>query len=557
MSNLTIVTGIWNIGRNNAGEGFKRSFEHYLTNFNKLLISLKDSNVLIYIEEQYKNDITVSPNHRVYNRDIEWFKRFDCYDKVQEIRADEKWLTQASWLKNSAQASLEMYNPLVMSKYFLLNDAVVFNPFDTDYFVWIDGGITNTVHAGYFSHDKVLDKITKYLDPFLFVSFPYATGPEIHGFERQKMNELCDTQNVEYVCRGGIFGGHKNVIREHNSYYYNLLKSTLSTGYMGTEESIFTIMSYLKPDIFRRSMIEDNGLINKFFEDLKNDTIRLIPEQVTPPVKQVQDNKVSIYTLTFNSPDQFKKSCIAWSRQKQDFDRCRKILINNSTDKSKISAYTELCTEYNFEHIEMANNAGICGGRQFAAEHFDTSDSDFYIFLEDDMFLNPPNNQICTNGFRQHVPDLITNSLKIMLKGRYDFLKMCFTEVYGNNSTQWAWYNVPQSVRATYFPDYNRLPKQGLDPNAPRTEFNTIRSLEGIAYADGEIYYCNWPQMVSREGNKKMFLNTKWARPFEQTWMSHCFQLTKSGNLTSALLLATPITHDRFEYYESNLRKES
>lgn len=557
MSNLTIVTGIWNIGRDNAGEGFKRPFEHYINNLNKLLISLKDSNVLVYIEDQYKNDITVSSNHRVYIRDIEWFKRFDCYDKVQAIRADEKWLAQASWLKNSAQASLEMYNPLVMSKYFLLNDAVVFNPFDTDYFVWIDGGITNTVHAGYFSHDRVLDKITKYLDPFLFVSFPYATGPEIHGFERHKMNELCNTENVEYVCRGGIFGGHKSVIREHNSYYYNLLKSTLSTGYMGTEESIFTIMSYLKPDTFRRCTIDGNGLVGKFFENLKNDDIKLIPEHVAPPVKQVHDNKVSIYTLTFNSPNQFERSCISWSSQKRRFDLCRKILIDNSTDASTGDRYQELCLVYNFEYIKTDRNLGICGGRQFVAEHFDASDSDFYIFLEDDMFLNPENSGLCPNGFRTYVPDIIQNSLKIMLKEQYDFLKFSFTEFFGDNSTQWAWYNVPQAVRAAAFPEHNRLPERGLDPNAPRTVFTNIKSLEHIPYADGEVYYCNWPQMVSKEGSKKMFLETKWARPYEQTWMSYIFQETTKDKIRGAVLLATPITHNRFDHYNGKLRVES
>ena len=53
-SPLTIVTGIWNIGRDSAGEGFERPFDHYLKNFIKLLDSLQNQNVLVYIESQYK-----------------------------------------------------------------------------------------------------------------------------------------------------------------------------------------------------------------------------------------------------------------------------------------------------------------------------------------------------------------------------------------------------------------------------------------------------------------------------------------------------------------------
>ena len=54
-----------------------------------------------------------------------------------------------------------------------------------------------------------------------------------------------------------------------------------------------------------------------------------------------------------------------------------------------------------------------------------------------------------------------------------------------------------------------------------------------------------------------MFLDTTWAHPYEQTWMSHMFQETIKGNLNSGLLLLTPTEHDRFDHYDGKLRKES
>ena len=42
---------------------------------------------------------------------------------------------------------------------------------------------------------------------------------------------------------------------------------------MGTEESIFTILTYKHSDIVDRVMIRDDGLIECFFENLKNDTV--------------------------------------------------------------------------------------------------------------------------------------------------------------------------------------------------------------------------------------------------------------------------------------------
>src|SRR5213075_3227204 len=105
---------------------------------------------------------------------------------------------------------------------------------------------------------------------------------------------------------------------------------------------------------------------------------------------------------------------------------------NNSTDRGTDTKYDELCGKYDFEQIKK-NNIGICGGRQFVAEHFDSSDADYYIFFEDDMMLHEPPNQetfanaLCSNGFRHWVPDLYDKSLRIMHHEKYDFLKLNFT----------------------------------------------------------------------------------------------------------------------------------
>jgi len=54
-----------------------------------------------------------------------------------------------------------------------------------------------------------------------------------------------------------------------------------------------------------------------------------------------------------------------------------------------------------------------------------------------------------------------------------------------------------------------------------------------------------------------MFINLKWKHPYEQTWMSQMFQDTKKGILNPALLLMSPIKHDRFDHYDVSERKEN
>ena len=554
---ITLVTGLWDIGRDQLTEGWSRTYQHYLDKFENLL--KLDVNMIIFGDtdlQRFVEQRRDSHNTQFIIRPKDWFINNEFYPKIQKIRQDPSWYNQVGWLKDSTQAKLEMYNPLVMSKMFLLNDARILDKFDSDYMFWIDAGITNTIHPGYFTHDKVLDKLPKYVDRFHFVCFPYETTTEIHGFEINAMNNYTQAK-TDRVARGGFFGGKKERINDMNSLYYMLLNDSLSKGLMGTEESIFTIMTYLYPQHINYSMIEGNGLMGKFFEDLKNDTLEVLNETPEPIKYQSNDiSKVGLYVITFNSPKQFETLIKSMLEYDSDFiTKPRKFLLDNSTDLSTTPRYKELCEQYDFEYIKK-DNIGIMGGRIFVAEHFNDTDLDFYWFWEDDMFFYPKN-ETCKNGFNRYVTNLYQKSLEIIQKEKFDFLKLNYTEFYGDNGTQFSWYNVPQDFRQKHWPNNPKLPQMGLDPNAPRTKFDFINSYKGIPYVGGEVYISNWPIVLSKEGNYKCYLETKWAHAYEQTTMSYCYQETIKGRIKPGLLLLTPTEHNRFDHYDSKLRKEN
>jgi len=557
-SKVTIVTGIWDIKREDLSEGWSRSFQHYLNNLEKLL-KTKD-NMIIYIEEQYRSFVEDRRSHdntQIIVRELEWFKNNgEMFNKIQKIRTDSNWYNQSGWLVDSTQAKLEMYNPLVMSKMFLLNDASILDPFNSSHLVWVDGALTNTVHEGYFWNDNVISKFEKYLNKFSFVCFPYDGKVEIHGFKYEEMCKYSDSV-VDKVARGGIFGGPKSLIFKINEIYHNLLHDTLNNGLMGTEESLFTIMTYKHPEYIQYFEIENNGLLGTFFENLKNETLQPKQEK-TDVIKQNLHNRnnVALYVLTFNSPNQFEKLCISFEQYDKNFlDIPKKYLLNNSLDRTTDDSYKELCDKYGFEEIKK-DNLGICGGRQFISEHSDENGFDYHFFFEDDMFFYLGQDEFCRNGFRRKIKDFYNIMMDIIWNENFDYLKWNFSEFFGDNTKQWSWHNVPASVRAELFPE-NPV-KISSDSNAsPFLNFKNIKSYRQVPYATGEIYYCNWPQVISRDGNKKMFLDTKWGHPFEQTWMSFIYQETKKGNINPAILLATPTEHDRFEFYPAEDRREN
>ena len=556
MSNITLVTGLWDIGRGNLSEGWSRPFDTYLNKFEELL--KYDGNIIIFGDQSlidFAKKIRSEINTQFIVRDLEWFKNNDYYQKIQDIRSNPEWFNQAGWLKDSTQSKLEMYNPLVMSKMFLLNDARILDKFNSDLLYWIDAGITNTVHPGYFTHDKVMDKIKNLTNKFLFVCFPYDAETEVHGFNYQEMKRTTNN-SPNIVARGGFFGGNKETISQMNVMYYNIMLDTLNRGLMGTEESLFTLLLYQNPDFIDYCEIEGNGLISKFFEDVKNDEV--VVKNKSKTITSIgRPNDVGLYVITFNSPNQFRTLIKSMLDYDSNFiTNTKKFLLNNSTDLSTTDEYVQLCNEYNFEHIKK-DNIGITGGRQFIADHFNNQDNlGYYYFFEDDMFFYNGLEQTCRNGFNRNVKNLYENSLNIIKNENFDFLKLNFTEFYGSHDKQWAWYNVPNDFRISHWKDKPNLPQQGLDPNSPNLEFKYIKSYQGLPYVSGEIYLSNWPILMTKEGNYNCYLKTIFQHPYEQTLMSNCYQEMIKGNIKPGLLLLTPTEHNRFDHYDGSLRKE-
>ena len=62
MNKITLVTGLWNIGRGNLKEGWSRSYQHYLDKFSQLLdveenlIIFGDQGLLEFVVKKRKRE---------------------------------------------------------------------------------------------------------------------------------------------------------------------------------------------------------------------------------------------------------------------------------------------------------------------------------------------------------------------------------------------------------------------------------------------------------------------------------------------------------------------
>lgn len=544
MSSLTVVSGLINIGRGEMGTSFTRSFDHYKETFTKLLQATK-APMFLYISPDLEDLVWQHrdrSNTRIKYVSADDLRKMPFYDQIQKIRTDPAWYGQKGWLAESTQARLELYNPLVMSKMFWLNDASIFNAFNTKYFLWIDGGIANTVNPSLLG-EKFEKLITKYMEESaLFLCFPYEPDGEIHGFKASEMNRYARGEKVNRVARGGLFGGTREHLNALNGLYYKYLYDSLSEGLMGTEESIFTLLTYNHSDLCSFETIGENGLIAPW-----------IQRMLLNPKPGIA-SKLGLYSVCFNIPKQYQMWIDSINASHKSFIKnCSKYVVNNSTDRSTDAEFSEMFRFHNIEETRKPENLGICGARQLCAEMFDESEHEYMVFFEDDMLLcdESYDGKRCSNGFIRYDNKLFQKCMKIMEKEKLDYLKLCFTEFYGDNHLNWAWVNLPRDKKELLFPGPQVMGA------CNRTKIHYTGSVDGLPYAVGEFHYCNWPVMFSREGNKKVFLETKWASPYEQTWMSHVHQEISHGKIRAGCLLATTINHNRVYHYPGEIRKEN
>jgi hypothetical protein len=537
-TNLTLVTALYDIGRGDL-EGFGRSFDHYIECFERLLkVELP---LVVFCDDDVEEIVWKHRSHdntRVVKRPIETLYEFPFFDITNTIRQKEEWRGQAGWIPDSPQSQLELYNPLVMSKQFMLNDAAIFNFFNTKYFLWIDAGIANTIGDPAANiHEEFARKVVKRMHKMMYICFPYDGKVEVHGFPKKEFNDLAH-QETTRVARGGMFGGSRTAIADMNDMYYQLLKGTLESGYMGTEESIFTLLTYRHPEMCHIEWIQDNGLIITALNNINSDE------------DESNDERLAIYALTFNLPEQFKMWVESFKNALPgEFADCKKYVINNSTDPSVNEEYQQIFAEHDFTEFKF-DNIGICGGRQFAAEHFNKSGHKYMVFFEDDMLLND-SVRTCKSGFTTFFQRVFDKCIDILEIEELDYLKLSFSEFFGDNHENWAFYNVPQEKKDLHFPEH----EDGRKRNP--TIINHTATYRGIPYAVGEYHYCNWPILFGKSGNKKVFLETEWTYKYEQTWMSYVMDKIRDGYIKPGCLLASIITHHRKYHYEGDTRKEN
>ena len=533
----TLVTAVFDLGRERLTAPFHRDADHYRRHLPAVLAI--DLPMVVYCDSKHVELVRSLRGPRptvIHPLEPAQLTAHPLYQPVQQIRRNPQWLAQADWLPLSPQAALPDYNPLVMSKPIWLYEQAQRNPFGSTHYYWIDAGISHTVPAELLQAASFI-RLAQQHRRFLLLCYPHDPEREVHGFDAAALAQRAGVERTRWVARGGFFGGASAYINDVAARYSHHLEQTLAQGLMGTEESILTVQSYAEAELFDLQFIGRDGLVWPFFRALAGQW----PGDLGS-ARQLQAELSETWFVSYNTPLQFQRLLESITAADPALLRtARRVLINNSTDAVTFAHYDALCAQYGIEQIREGNR-GINGARIHAADLFHRSGRHAQYWFEDDMLLVRADEEpaVCDNGLSRHVHETGATSLAVLQREFADYVKFSFTEVYGSHHSQWGWINLNDEARAHYFPG-------AID--APRTGFYSVQSLNHVPYAVGEVYYSNWPQVVTRRGTHRLFFDERREPCYEQYWTARSFELLRLGHVKAAVLLASPVNHHRTDDY--------
>ena len=230
MENITFVTALYNIQREEKGDG--RKWMDYLEWFkNTLKMPLK---IVIYIPKEL---ISFVEKHRpkdyatkIVVQELEEIPYAKYEPAIAAILQNPEYRAKMKHPER-VECRLPYYNIIQYSKFKWLEDVAAINPFGSDYFFWMDGGISRFVPMELYT--RIVEHIELPMHKFIIQCNGLLLGyPVNEGY-------LWDSQ---CLMSGGMFGGDKEVLDKLIHKIDQELKQRISQGWINNEQ---LLLAYL------------------------------------------------------------------------------------------------------------------------------------------------------------------------------------------------------------------------------------------------------------------------------------------------------------------------
>lgn len=137
---ITLVTALYDINRDKEGDG--RTFDEYLSWFGETL-KVKSPMVIFVdkdLEEFVKKHRANLPT-KIITQSLEEIPYYFLKDDIQKILDDKNYQSKIG-APQRVECKMSLYNVIIYSKFPWVKKVIEENPFNSEYFMWIDAGLS-------------------------------------------------------------------------------------------------------------------------------------------------------------------------------------------------------------------------------------------------------------------------------------------------------------------------------------------------------------------------------------------------------------------------------
>lgn len=244
----TLVTALFDIGRGEWDNIFKRPHSEYLSYFRNVLSI--DANFVVYVDEQNLQDI--ENIRREIDKDLSKTKIIT--KNFKDLEVCQKFLERMKQVMGSVEFKQQLieshtpemlyaeYNAINFNKISFVTETIKQNPFNSEYFIWIDAG---------YAHNNFPKEILKkkYPDDF-----------KIKTLDDNKVHfmSLCEESEIglktytdpRVSITGSMFAGKKDPLLEFKNICFFLIEEFLNANAVNDDQAIYALAYKFKKDLF-------------------------------------------------------------------------------------------------------------------------------------------------------------------------------------------------------------------------------------------------------------------------------------------------------------------
>jgi hypothetical protein len=247
MSDVTLVTALYDIGREESGDG--RSFDEYLHWFKGTLkIS---SPMVVYVDESLKEFVKQergSRSTKIITEPLEKVPYYYLNDKIDNILKSENYKNKIG-APDRVECKMSLYNVIIYSKFKWMELAVKENYFNSSYFMWMDAGLSrffNGISNNYPSKNA-MDTLLENKDSIL-IQTSMSYYPDL--VEENLCSEDYFWDARTWVMAGLWGGGCEIMLKFCETIDHIFINKMIENGVINNEQNAMAYLYKNNPDMF-------------------------------------------------------------------------------------------------------------------------------------------------------------------------------------------------------------------------------------------------------------------------------------------------------------------